>query len=197
MPRLAGFYEAHDHIDLDIATSSRTDDMHLGDADFAVRYGSGDWEDVHAELLYMDDLVPVCSPAIAATIHEPRDLLQMKLVHSMRRPAAWQTWFEHAGLTLRSSTRKMELANLTLAMQAAADGLGIAIVSTAYLAADLASGRIVVPLNLVAPTGIGMYLVCDPERAATPPFRKFAEWMRTTAASGSNVLATQPRLPQG
>lgn len=179
MPRLAGFYAAHGDIDLDIATSSRADDVHLDNADFVIRFGNGEWEDVHSELLFMNELVPVCAPALAASIRAPHDVLNFKLIHSMRRPEAWPAWLEAVGLGLGPSSRTMALANSTLCIQAAADGLGIAISPSAYLTQDLQSGRVVVPLDQVAHTGVGMYLVCDPRKVETRPCRDFLEWMRT------------------
>ena len=191
MPKLANFYELHDDIDLDIATSSRVDDVHLDNADFAIRYGHGEWEDVHSELLFMDELVPICSPPLAATIREPRDLLNVKLVHSMRRPAAWSAWFEKVGLGADTSTRTMALANLTLCIQAAADGLGVAIAPIAYLSEDIASGRIVMPLGRVTHTGLGIYLICDPHKADTRPLKDFREWMRA-ASQRTSLLCDAP-----
>ena len=123
MPRLAGFYAAHGDIDLDIATSSRADDVHLDNADFVIRFGNGEWEDVHSELLFMNELVPVCAPALAASIRAPHDVLNFKLIHSMRRPEAWSAWLEAVGLGLGPSSRTMALANSTLCIQAAADAM--------------------------------------------------------------------------
>lgn len=182
MPRLAGFYAAYSDIDLDIATSSRADDVHLDNADFVIRFGNGEWEDVHSELLFMNELVPVCAPVLAASIRVPRDVLNFKLIHSMRRPEAWPAWLATVGLGLEPSSRTMALANSTLCIQAAADGLGIAISPSAYLTQDIQSGRVVVPLEQVAHTGVGMYLVGDPRKVETRTCREFREWIRTVCA---------------
>jgi LysR family glycine cleavage system transcriptional activator len=87
----------------------------------------------------------------------------------------------------------MALANSSLCIQAAADGLGIAISPSAYLTQDLQSGRVVVPLDQVAHTGVGMYLVCDPRKVETRPCRDFLEWMRTVCAAPA--VAVQFKIP--
>ena len=69
--------------------------------------------------------------------------------------------------------------NLYLTPICAADGLGIAICPSAYLTQDIQSGRVVVPLDHVEHTGVGMYLVCDPRKVETSPCREFREWIRT------------------
>jgi LysR family glycine cleavage system transcriptional activator len=59
----------------------------------------------------------------------------------------------------------------------------VAISPRHYLSEDLASGRIVIPLPQIAQTGIGMYLICDPQKADTRPLRDFRDWIRTACAA--------------
>jgi LysR family glycine cleavage system transcriptional activator len=179
VPRLAGFYAVHTDIDVEIATVGRPQDLHLDNADFVVRHGMGEWTDVHFDHLFDEAFVPVCSPALAATIREPRDLLQAKLLHSMLRPEGWPTWFKSAGIAPASSDRNVVLANAALCLQAAADGLGVAIAQLAYARDELSSGRLVRPVDHVARTEFGYYLICDPLRAQTEPLKSFREWVRT------------------
>ncbi len=179
VPRLAGFYALHSDIDIEIATVSRPEDLHLENADFVVRHGEGQWDDVHFDHLFDETFVPVCSPNVAGSIHSPADLLDAKLLHSMMRPEGWSTWFNAAGLSNAHATRNVTLANAALCLQAAADGLGVAIAQQAYVKDELASGRLVRPVDLVASTDLGYYLVCDPAKANVQPFKAFREWIRT------------------
>lgn len=181
VPRLASFYATHRDIDVEIATVARADDVHLDNADFVVRHGVGQWTDVHFDHLFDDAFVPVCSPALAKTIREPRDVLRATLLHSMMRPEAWPTWLKSAGLSEEVPLRNVTLANAALCYQAAADGLGVAIAQQAYLSDDLRSGRLVVPVNHVARAETGYYLVCDPRKAQTEPLKAFREWIRSVA----------------
>ena len=181
VPRLASFYAAHSDIDIEIATVSRSEDLHLDNADFVVRHGVGEWADVHFDHLFDDAFVPVCLPALAATIRAPADVLQATLLHSMMRPDGWPTWLQSVGLGAARPARNVTLANAALCLQAAADGLGVAITQLAYARDELASGRLVRPVDHVATTESGYYLVCDPVRAETQPLKSFREWMRTVA----------------
>jgi LysR family glycine cleavage system transcriptional activator/LysR family transcriptional regulator of beta-lactamase len=181
VPRLASFYAAHSDIDIEIATVSRSEDLHLDNADFIVRHGVGQWEDVHFDHLFDDAFVPVCLPALAATIRAPADVLHATLLHSMMRPDGWPTWLQSVGLGAARTARNVTLANAALCLQAAADGLGVAITQLAYARDELASGRLVRPVDHVATTESGYYLVCDPVRAETQPLKSFREWMRTVA----------------
>jgi LysR family glycine cleavage system transcriptional activator/LysR family transcriptional regulator of beta-lactamase len=181
VPRLASFYAAHSDIDIEIATVSRSEDLHLDNADFVVRHGVGQWTDVHFDHLFDDAFVPVCLPALAATIRAPADVLHATLLHSMMRPDGWPTWLQSVGLGAARTARNVTLANAALCLQAAADGLGVAITQLDYARDELASGRLVRPVDHVATTESGYYLVCDPVRAETQPLKSFREWMRTVA----------------
>lgn len=177
MPRLAGFYAMHADIDVEIATVAKTDDVSLDNADFVVRRGDGHWPDVRADLLFRDALVLACSPAMAATLRKPADVLKEKLLSSMIAPTSWDTWLRSAGVTPRPSTRFVPLANAALCLQAAAQGLGVALTQEAYLSEDFAAGTLVNPLDHVARSEEGYYLVWDPAKGQTTPYSEFAAWI--------------------
>ena len=63
--------------------------------------------------------------------------------------------------------------------QGAIDGLGIAMAQMDYVQADLRSGRLVKPLDLVARTEAGYYLLCDPSKAERYAIRAFREWVQS------------------
>ena len=177
MPRLAGFYALYGDIDVEIATVARTDDVGLDNADFVVRRGDGQWPDVRADLLFPDALVLACAPAVAARLKKPADVLEEKLLTSMIAPAFWDTWLRSVGLAAEPAARFVPLANAALCLQAAAQGLGVAVTQEAYLAHDFANGTLVQPLPHTARSAEGYYLVRDPAKAGTTPFREFADWM--------------------
>jgi DNA-binding transcriptional LysR family regulator len=179
VPRLSSFYAAHPEIDLEIATTSKADDVRLDGADCAVRHGMGEWTDVELDHLFDDEFVPVCSPRLASQIKTARDLLEANLLHSMMRPEAWDLWFDSVGLGDIPRLRGTTLANAALSYQAAADGLGVAIAQRAYIEDDLKSGRLVVAVDHAARTERGYYVVCDPARANDEAVRFFRAWIRS------------------
>jgi DNA-binding transcriptional LysR family regulator len=97
----------------------------------------------------------------------------------MMRPEAWDLWFASADLEGLPRPRGMTLANAALCYQAAADGLGVAIAQRAYIEDDIRNGRLVIPVDHVARTERGYYLVCDPLQADAAPVRLFREWIRS------------------
>lgn len=180
MPRLAGFYAAHGDIDLEVATVTRADDVSLGDADFVVRRGHGRWPGMHAERLFDDVLALACVPSMAATIRDPRDVLEHKLLHSMIAPVSWDVWLAQLGLST-AGARLVPLANAALCLQAAAQGAGIALTQQAYMREELARGVLVHPLELALRSGESYYLVSAPGTLDIRPCAQFAAWVRAVA----------------
>lgn len=177
MPRLGSLYAQHSDIDLEVATVARADDTDLHNADFVVRRGNGDWPGLRADLLFPDELVLACAPSVAKRLHTPEDVLGETLLNSMIAPDFWDRWLLSTELTANSDTRFLPLANAVLCLQAAAEGLGIAVTQRAYVTQDFATGQLVQPLAHSARSGDGYYLVSHPARAATLPFSLFANWM--------------------
>ncbi|CAM4350690.1 LysR substrate-binding domain-containing protein [Bordetella muralis] len=177
MPRLGSLYAQHDNIDIEVATVARADDTDLHNADFVVRRGNGNWPGLRADLLFPDELVLACAPSLAKRLRTPEDVLGETLLNSMIAPDCWDRWLLSIGLAANSDTRFISLANAVLCLQAAAEGLGIAVTQRAYITQDFATGQLVQPLAHSARSGDGYYLVSDPARAATLPFSTFANWM--------------------
>ncbi|WP_454688575.1 LysR substrate-binding domain-containing protein [Achromobacter aloeverae] len=177
MPRLGSLYARHSDIDIEVATVARADDTDLHNADFVVRCGNGRWPGLRADLLFADELVLACAPSMAERLRAPEDVLRETLLKSMIAPDCWDRWLLSAGVAAGGETRFLPLANAVLCLQAAAEGLGIAVTQRAYIAQDFATGQLVQPLAHSALSGNGYYLVSDPVRAAVPPFSTFAEWI--------------------
>jgi LysR family glycine cleavage system transcriptional activator len=77
--------------------------------------------------------------------------------------------------------------DLTLmTVQAAIDGIGVAIGRTSYVEADIAKGRLVVPFKITLPANAGFYLVSPEARADSPKLSAFRQWL-TASVQGSQL----------
>ncbi|WP_188966008.1 LysR substrate-binding domain-containing protein [Neoroseomonas lacus] len=178
VPRLGQFFERHGDINIEVSTAAERAAALRPDDDFVAWQGDGSWRGVHAELLFHDALVPVCSSHLARTAHEPAALRSATLLHSMLRPEAWRIWLDGAGVEGVDATAGRQFANASLAYQAAMDGLGVAIAQRVYVEADLKSGRLVAPFERTVVSGEGYYLICEAERASLPRHQAFLSWIR-------------------
>lgn len=129
MPRLRGFIEAYPDIDLTLQVSIPLLDVVAEDADLMIRFGSGRYADVEYAGLVDDEVTPLASPAFLRE-HGPLetvdDLLGAKLIRSPLEP--WRTWFLAHGVDAPEPTEGSSFNDIGLLCDAAAQGLGVALV---------------------------------------------------------------------
>ena len=185
VPRLPGFQEAHPEIDVRIATSVALVDFRRDDVDVAIRYGHGDWPGLRADWLMTEETFPVCAPALrdgAPPLRRPADLARHTLLHMSVRDD-WHQWLTAAGEEGVDVTRGHTFDTHVALLQAAIDGLGVALGRTPFVEADLAAGRLVAPFQVTLPTEAGFYVVAPTATADRPPVPAFREWLLQTMAN--------------
>ena len=132
-----------------------------------------------------EHLFPVCSPKLLTgerALRRQEDLEHATLLHTSTTVDDWRLWLTAAGLPAHLSQNRgltFDLAFMTV--QAAIDGLGVAMGHTAYVADDVANGRLVVPFNVSMPSA-GYYFVTPQDRPVTPKLKLFRDWLKTVAA---------------
>jgi LysR family glycine cleavage system transcriptional activator len=188
LPRLSAFQEAHPGIDVRITTSTNLVDFKSGGVDAAIRYGRGQWGGLRADWLMADQLFPVCSPALLTGNHPlrcPEDLKDHVLLHTSNANSDdWRLWLTAAGLPTNLSTHPGVTFDLIfMTVQAAIDGIGVAMGRTSYVEADIAKGRLVVPFKITLPADAGFYLVYPEATADTPKLAAFRQWLLASAQS--------------
>ena len=181
LPRLSSFQHLHPEIDVRINTSPVLVDFIRDDIDAAIRYGSGHWPGLRADWLMADELFPVCSPVLLngdKPLRTPDDLKDHVLLHSDGFKEDWRLWSTAAGVKVdlsRNHALSFDLAFMTV--QAAIDGLGVAIARRPYVQDDIAKGRLVVPFSMTLPAEAGFYFVSPESTANTPKIFAFREWL--------------------
>ncbi len=129
MPRLRGFTDAYPEVDLTLQVSIPLLDVVAEDADLMMRYGTGRYSDVEHLCLMTDEVTPLASPAYLRE-HGPFDsvqeLLAAKLIRSPLEP--WRTWFLAHGVDAPEPAEGSSFNDIGLMCDAAAQGLGIALV---------------------------------------------------------------------
>lgn len=186
VPRLSRFQERYPDIDLRITALERLVDLVRDDVDVAIRFGSGKWPGVRAEMILEDRVTPVCSPALAERLREPADLAHVTLLHETMEPMRnfpdWAAWLRAAGVTGVDVSRGLRFSHTHILLQAAIDGRGVALGQSPLAADDLAAGRLVAPFDLSLPVGYAYYLVYLPEAAERPKIKAFREWVTAEMA---------------
>jgi LysR family transcriptional regulator, glycine cleavage system transcriptional activator len=187
VPRLGRFSEKHPHIELRIDATDRIANLANGSVDLAVRYAASVGSKLQYELLFLDEVFPVCSPDLERTLgSDPGNLFKTKLLH-WSTYSRWERWFEATRLGSIKRTEGIYFSHLLLALDAAISGQGVALASMDLARYDLEAGRLVRPFPNSVKTGYSYYLVARPDAAKTKSVRAFIDWAVQEARLGTDT----------
>jgi LysR family transcriptional regulator, glycine cleavage system transcriptional activator len=180
IPRLADFRKQEPDIDVRITTGGAA--VPFGeDWSCGIKLGDGEWPGLVAEPLFAGDLLPVCAPRLAAPLKRPGDLRAPSLLRVAHSPDDWPLWLKSAGVG-RVTARGPEFQYYGQALQAAVDGLGVAMGIRPYIDDDLAAGRLIAPFAMTVPKGMRWYLVYRSFQTEQRDFAAFRRWIMHAAA---------------
>ena len=185
VPRLARFRASAPDIDVWLYASDALVDFAFDEGDLAVREGAGEWPGLAAEPMLRETLFPVCAPGLATPgrpLAEPGDLAHHTLLHD-ERPEDWRLWLELAGQSEVDPVPGPDFSDSGLALQAAAEGQGVALARSVLAARDLAAGRLIKPFPMAAKSASAYYLVAPEGRLAVPGVRRFRDWLLSEAGA--------------
>jgi LysR family glycine cleavage system transcriptional activator len=189
VPRMGRFQAQHPDITVHIATSAKPIDFGKDDAYAAIQFGGGDWPGMSADLMFMEDIFPVCHPDLLTGTHplrEPRDLAHHTLLQTHHRRGDWARWLSAAGVPADEvDPDQGQSFDLTaMAIDVAESGMGIAITREAQVRDALDAGRLVAPFRRDLLRGEGCYFVTRPSRRDDPPVKAFRDWLMSESATG-------------
>lgn len=197
-PRLHRFVAGNPDLDVRINASTRlidpskdpavSGDTVVGspveDADIVVRFGTGDYPGFRVDKLLNVAVTPMCSPRLlnnGPPLRVPADLKQHVLIHDNvlydDGRSLWDAWFEAAGLPDMDTSHGLRFSHALLALEAAADGMGVAMGMPVLAGSDLASGRLVAPLPLSLPLKFAYYIVSGSDTAERADVVAFRDWL--------------------
>ena len=185
-PRLGAFQVSHPKIAVRLETTGRMADLARGEADVAIRTGSGDWPGLEAIRLFSTGWTAVGLPeAVAALGPEPApaDLLNAPRVGL---PAEWRAWFEAAGVDAPldgPAAERITADNQVLEVAAAVASGAFALASPIMFAPDIAAGRLVQPFDVVTRHPQSYWLAYPTERRRARKIAAFREWLLAAAAA--------------
>jgi len=188
LPRLPGFFRQNPDLEVHISATQAFSHIPRDDVDVAIRYGDGNWPGFRADKLFDDWIFPVCSPAMAdgsLPLRHPQDLRHHRLLHDTNSPDDWKRWLQGAGVEGIDAGRGLSFSHSMLVLQAAAEGLGVAIAHSPLLGDDLATGRLARPFQEFVPTQSAYYFISPEHNAEHPKIIAFREWIMSESAANA------------
>ncbi|TZG34127.1 LysR substrate-binding domain-containing protein [Agrobacterium sp. B1(2019)] len=176
LPRLKAFQKQHPFIDIRVSTNNNRVDMAAEGLDFAIRFGQGSWHGTDAFRLFEAPLSPLCAPKLAETLKKPADLMEATLLRSYRADE-WSNWFAAAGVIPAAQVNAGIVFDTSLGMmEAALQGLGVALAPPSMFSRHLASGAIIQPFPVTISLG-SYWLTRLQSKPPTPAMQAFSDWM--------------------
>lgn len=177
MPRIGRWRERHPDIALELNTSAQVIDLQREGFHAAIRQGRGPWAGLENERLADSPFVVVGTPATGLRL---RDAPESALADEplLGDVDWWQQWFVSGGVRKRI-VPVADFNDMGLMLQAAEQGLGIAL-ARELLAADALAERRLVRLSPRAITmegGTGYHLAYPTGLKAWPPLVALREWL--------------------
>ncbi|MBX3505242.1 MAG: transcriptional regulator GcvA [Parvibaculum sp.] len=181
LPRLARFQQMEPQAELRLITSDESiERLAHGSYDVAIRREAAWPRDIFAASFLAECEIPVASPALLAQkpVCAPADLATHTLLHADTRPGAWARWLAAAGADgVGDKAARQNFDHFYLALQAATDGLGVALGPLPIIAEDIKAGRLAKALDGPAlPSRPYCWLVPE-ARAADPLITAFCTWL--------------------
>jgi LysR family transcriptional regulator, glycine cleavage system transcriptional activator len=204
MPRMNSFYARNPKNNLQLSMNLAAVDFQRDDLDATIKLGHEDTPQSVVRKLFDADLVAVCSPRLLerqGELKEIGDLAKLTLLHSTARPNNWNLWLSAAGMPNFTNRNVMYFESSSLAYQAAAEGVGVAIAQLPLVLDDLESGNLVMPFPIAAPDDEVYNLIWPDRTPRNPSFRPFRDWMldeaQKTSVRVGKVLAAINERRQG
>src|SRR6478736_5276894 len=177
-PRLTKFFAAEPQLEVRLAANTEYARFTNDDFDLDIVYGQPRGEGLDVIPLGEETVTPLCTPQIAKEIRKPRDLLSQVLIRSDVKRVQWHQWFTANGLET-PTIHGMRFDRSFLAIAMASSGLGVTLESTRLAEREIATGKLVAPLEgrSVDVCYVGHYLVFPRASRRRRAVCAFAEWI--------------------
>lgn len=193
LPRIRSFRRKHPDIELRFHTSREVVDFSRTTHHVAIRFGSGNYPNVHCEKLLDDWLVPVASPELIkqyGMIERGANLAKFPLLESDDEP--WSAWVKSED-EIAWQSRAPTIADSAGLLTAAEEGLGFALARWTLVTRALQKGTLRLAGKGALSYGSAYYFVCPKNFLALPKVAMFREWIMAAAREFPGPGATGAR----
>nr|WP_289123611.1 LysR substrate-binding domain-containing protein [uncultured Halomonas sp.] len=177
-PRLVALHQQKPHLLLRLVSAIWPDDFGPEGADIEIRYGRGEWSGLEMLPLGDEQLLPVCTPALARELTKPSDLAGHTLLHAVGFGVGWPGWLQAAGIAhLEAECLSLTCDNQVMTLALASQGGGVALTHRRLLdqRQDL-----VAPFNVEVPSDERFWLVRPSKRQVSEEAGEVWDWLATS-----------------
>lgn len=170
VPHLGDFHRRYPQVDLWLFTSDEVPDMSSQTIDIAVRDDLSAQAECSFRVLLEDRLYPACHPRVLATPVSERTTLHGE------REMDWAHWQVQGGADIGQHSQGLNFSDPGLLLDAASQGLGIALVSE-LLASSACAQALLQPLSEQRVRGPRWTWLVHRDSEHDPLTRQFCDWL--------------------
>ncbi len=179
VPRLSKFNQIYPEIEVRLKASADRVDFLNENVDLAIYYDKDNYENCHSVTLLNEQLTPLCSPSLLEgdiPLNTPEDLRKHNLLHDFNTND-WKRWLKVAGVKNFDLAHGPIFSHTSMVIQAAIFGQGIAMGHSVLSQAEVMSGRLVQPFELMMDSEISYDVVCPEGSESRPKVKAFIDWL--------------------
>lgn len=179
IPQLSHFQDKYPDIDIRIETGMNVTDLRYDDCDLAIRVGRGDWPGVVVKKLLNLTGHAVCTAEFAKKhkLTSAEQINQVPLIDLANMDNIWRTWAEAMQLPNMHYQHKLTFSNYDASLQAAEQGLGLALAIMPIEYALIERKLLVLPFETAANFDQALYAVYREEDKNRQDIHSFLDWL--------------------
>ncbi len=172
--RLWNFQQQHKNIEINLVLDDKPVNLHDNDTTIWLTYADGASGGTQAFAMPKDKLTLVCNPEVAQHLKKPADITQFPMLVDIDWQSDWRGWLAAAGLPT-DGYNHIDFERYSMVVNAAIEGMGVAIGHTALLENYLRLGTLVSPFNINAVPEKQFYALIaeNPQRTSV---KQFVNW---------------------
>lgn len=182
-PRLVDFAREYPTVNINMFSRPIPFDFNQDSLDAAIHFGSPEWPGTASFTLFGETVIPVGSPSLVRQFEfaHAEDVRKARLLILLSRPDAWERWLEVNGAP-QLDIHGMMFDQFEAIIQAAKGGLGLGLVPSFLIAAELDSGELIPALSTVTRSSHQYHLVYPKEKEDYAPLVAFRVWLERADA---------------
>jgi len=198
IPRLSVFQRRYSHAEIRLTTGTiNIRALKLSDYNIVIRRLIEPLADLHSTPFLSGRLVAVCAPELldAQPVTCAADMAKHRLIEAATNVFAWDHWYAKVQCPKPLPASFLRFEEMFFVLQAALEGLGIALVPLSLVADDLAAHNLVIVLDGPDLSGVDYACVVTPGGRNRDLCMAFSEWLieegKSSNQLGRSVLSAE------
>jgi LysR family transcriptional regulator, glycine cleavage system transcriptional activator len=191
IPRLPELQREHPALETRIVTASTPAEQFRMDVDVVVSGPARQPGWVGSRFLG-EAYLPLLSPGLMKErpLRAPADLVRHTLLHAATRRQMWLRWLTAAGVPDLKPARDQVFEHFYFAIQAAIEGLGVAMGPLALVGDELREGRLLAPIKEPAIRTRGYFVYAQETRSEAPTVTALRQWLLSAGSLAETEYPT-------